>query len=37
MVSFGQGLVQFWSPLLLGGAEARRKQVQKEIKQGSGG
>lgn len=34
MGSFGQGIVQFWSLLLLGSAEARRKQVQKRLGEG---
>ena len=37
MGSFGQGIVQFWSLLLLDSAEAGRKQVQKRIKQARGG
>ena len=37
MGSFSQGIVQYWSPLLLDSAEARKKQVQKETKQASGG
>ena len=36
MGSFGQGIVRFWSLLLIDSAEARRKQVRKEIKQASG-
>lgn len=37
MGSFGQARVQFWSALVLDSAEARRKLVQKKIKQAGGG